>query len=197
MGLIVLGILSILVGLALFCVSLAAPIGLAVIMKMDVPEMEPMKRLISAMQRDPLSQINLWVGVLISLVFGLVLIVGSIGLFRVRLWAWKLAVSALAAYLIWTPISLAINHFVINPRVLGIVEEMIASGELGDLEPEMEEGLRAQFSSSKNVIIYLGCCMPFPVILLVGLLLPGIRKQFFPPTDEMAPPIEEPRGPPA
>lgn len=189
-GIIILGVLGIGLGLLIFCLGAAGFMGMA--MQSPGDQANPMAEL----QNDPVIRAFSAVGAAVNLVAGIAFVVSSIGLFRLRQWAWKLGVGGVGAFLLWLLLSALAQQIVVAPRAQPFVDEYLESEDM----EELPDGFRqfTRFAMTNGSVLTLCCCFPFPLILLVGLLVPSARKQFFPPGADGVPPpqgFDEPRGP--
>lgn len=187
-GLIVLGIFGILLGLILCCAGVMPVAGPALAKLSPEAGDNPM---LEAQENDPMIRVVAYVGGAVCLVAGIALIVSSIGLFRFRKWAWKLAVATVGAFLCWTVLSTALDRILLSPRRAPYVEKFLESEEFQS-QPELQRKFSRFFMTGGGSIVGVCCCLPLPIIMLVGLLLPGIRGQFFPPEPEAAGPMAPP-----
>ncbi|MCZ6691791.1 MAG: hypothetical protein O7H41_19565 [Planctomycetota bacterium] len=190
---IILGVVGILSGLFLFCTGLWPVVGSQL---SGFPQQQQTHPLAES-QKDPVIRTITHVSCAISLLLGITLIVSSIGLFKLRAWAWKLSLGTVVALMIYSIISIVVGQMVVVPRMEPYVEEYLASEEfqrqMVKAPQEMERYMRLIFKWGGTA--FQGCCcFPYQIMIIVGLLVPGTRKQFFPtggePTDFPPAPTE-------
>ena len=198
-GLIALGVLALLLGIAFIAVLGLFIVGEATkgMQGGGAQGMPPeLQEKMLEIQNEPTLRLTQLVGVGINTLVGLALITASIGIFKRRPWGWKLSISALSVLFGWTLISIVLMTVIVNPRVEPLVEELMESEAFADAPDWVANVVKMQFGWGA-MLIGLCCCLPFPAVLFVGLWTPGIRSQFFPlleagpPGLEAPPPIDE------
>ena len=200
-GLIALGVLTLLFGIA--CVLMLALFLLGEAMK-DGPGQAQggfppeIQQKMNEIEAEPSRRLATLVGIGLTTLMGLSLMVASIGIFMRRPWGWKLAIASLSAVFAWIVLSIIITSFIVQPRIQPMVEEFL---EMVEEEPDMPPGLGKmltfQYGAGSSMLISVCCCVPLPLILFIGLWMPGIRSQFFPPPhDDMAGPMADFPPPP-
>jgi len=136
-------------------------------MMANLPEMEgaPVQS-IEMMNSGPMRAYTLING-FVLLVLGGMLLVGGIGLLKLRPWARILSLGTAAAEIVWVLISFVINIFFIYP----MMSQMMA-----DQGPEASQMVISVISGSFGALISL----VYPIVLLICLNLASIKGQFEP-----------------
>lgn len=130
---------------------------------MNLPQMEGMQQM-EAMLSGPMQSYNLIKG-FILLVLGLGMLVGGIGLIRLRPWGRSLSLGIAAAEIAWALVDFVINVFFIFPMITQSMGEEFA--ETPQIIGSVVGGMFGTFMA----LIY-------PVVLLICLNLETIKRQF-------------------
>jgi hypothetical protein len=182
MGVVILGILGLLLGLLGVCtlvfylggqyLSSLAPQG-------QENELLEMQR---ALEAEPMARIVTLLSVVMSVAFGIVFIIGSVGLLGLRRWAWKLSVACVTTFLIWSIMFGIFNHLTLGARRAEILEDFYLSEDFKAMPQSAQSWTR--FSATTLPWICMGGFGLAYLGFLGGLLVPGIRRQFAPPEPE-------------
>ncbi|GAB4339770.1 MAG: hypothetical protein Kow0099_15180 [Candidatus Abyssubacteria bacterium] len=101
----------------------------------------------------------------LSLVLGVALLAGGIGLLKLKPWGRSLSLGVAAAEVVWAIIDLGISLFLIYPRMAEMMQ--------GELTPEQQ----MVFSVVVGVVSVL-IRLVYPVVLLVVLNRDSVKEQF-------------------
>ena len=207
-GVIVLGIVALLLGLALVSTLGFFILGEATkdLQQGGQPGMPvELQEKIQEIEAEPSRRLTTLVSVALYSLMGLCLVVASIGIFMRRAWAWKLSIASISALLAWVVLSILITQFIVQPRIAPMVDELVSMLEEQQEMPDfMGTMLRVQYGAGGTVVGAICCCLPLPLILFIGLWSPGVRSQFFPPdmglhadaSGEVPPPLSGEEPPP-
>lgn len=184
-GVIALGVMGIALG-ALLLISVGLNI-VGQIMQGAASQGQPNPML--EMQKDPMVKLFSYTGLGVMLIASVPFIISGIGLFRLRPWAWKLATATGVTFLLWLVLSTVASHVILSERMAPYMDELFESEDMRRSPPILQNFTRFSVSPGGRAACTLVCCLPIPLIFLVGLVLPGVRKQFF-DEETAAPPIE-------
>ncbi|MCZ6603222.1 MAG: hypothetical protein O6952_09465 [Planctomycetota bacterium] len=194
---VILGVVGIILGLLLLCGGALSFMGsyFAAMGQQgqETADQQRMMELQEEMQNDPTIKMITYLGGSLSLLLGISMLIASIGIFRLRAWAWKLTVCTASVLLVWLVISTIIDRVIIAPRMEPLMDEMLSLQPFDEMPPDQLKITRLVMTWARS-LGGICCCSPFPLLLLIGLLVPGTRKQFFPtggePTDFPQAPTE-------
>lgn len=131
----------------------------------SMPEMEGAQMMqLEAMRSGPMQAYSIISG-LVLLMLGVLLLVGGIGLLKLKPWGRMLSLGVAIGEIVWVLMSFAINVFFVYPQTAQMMAEELPEG------PQMIGNVVLGIFSSFFFLVY-------PVVLLICLNLESIKKQF-------------------
>ncbi len=131
----------------------------------SMPEMEGAQMMqLELMRSGPMQAYSIISG-LVLLMLGVLLLIGGIGLLKLKPWGRSLSLGVAVGDIVWVLLNFAINIFFVIPRTAQMMADEIPQG------PQMVGNVVIAIFSTFFFLVY-------PVVLLVFLNLESIKKQF-------------------